>query len=60
MWSILNRLVSQWGESLKPMAPNGGSHVGGAMASIVPFISNAGFEPADIKVMSDAYNKGNG
>jgi hypothetical protein len=29
----------------------------GAMTSIVPFISNAVFEPADIKVMSDAYNK---
>ena len=27
------------------------------MASIVPFISNAVFEPADIKLMSDAYNK---
>jgi hypothetical protein len=29
----------------------------GARTSIVPFISNAVFEPADIKVMSDAYNK---
>jgi hypothetical protein len=29
----------------------------GAMTSTVPFISNAVFEPADIKVMSDAYNK---
>src|SRR5580692_4731119 len=28
-----------------------------AMASIVPFISNAVFEQADIQVMSDAYNK---
>jgi hypothetical protein len=27
------------------------------MASIVPFIRNAVFEPADIKVMSDAYSK---
>jgi hypothetical protein len=27
------------------------------MSSIVPFISNAVFEPADIKVMSDAYSK---
>jgi hypothetical protein len=27
------------------------------MTSIVPFISNAVFELADIKVMSDAYNK---
>jgi hypothetical protein len=27
------------------------------MTSIVPFISNAVFEPADIKVMSDAYDK---
>ena len=42
---------------MKPMAPNGGSHVGGAMASIVPFISNAVFEQADIAVMSDAYNR---
>jgi hypothetical protein len=28
-----------------------------AMASIVPFISNAVFEQADIQVMSDAYNR---
>jgi hypothetical protein len=28
-----------------------------AMASIVPFISNAVFEQADIRVMSDAYNR---
>jgi hypothetical protein len=27
------------------------------MHSIVPFISNTVFEPADIKLMSDAYNK---
>jgi hypothetical protein len=27
------------------------------MTSIVPFISNAVFEPADIHLMSDAYNK---
>ncbi len=27
------------------------------MTSIVPFINNAVFEPADIKVMSDAYNR---
>lgn len=27
------------------------------MTSIVPFISNAVFEPADIKTMSDAYDK---
>jgi hypothetical protein len=27
------------------------------MASIVPFISNEVFEPADIEVMSDAYSK---
>ncbi len=27
------------------------------MTSIVPFISNAVFEPADIKMMSDAYDK---
>ena len=27
------------------------------MSSIVSFISNAVFEPADIKLMSDAYNK---
>ena len=26
------------------------------MTSIVPFISNAVFEPADIKLMSDAYS----
>jgi hypothetical protein len=29
----------------------------GAMTSIVPFISNAVFEPADIKTMSNAYDK---
>src|ERR1700693_5090789 len=28
-----------------------------AMASIIPFISNAVFEQADIQVMSDAYNR---
>jgi hypothetical protein len=28
----------------------------GVMTSIVPFISNGVFEPADIKVMSDAYD----
>jgi hypothetical protein len=45
------------------MAPNGGSHIGWkpylgeTMASIVPFISNAVFEQADIAVMSDAYNR---
>ena len=27
------------------------------MTSIVPFIGNAVFEPADIKTMSDAYDK---
>jgi hypothetical protein len=27
------------------------------MTSIVPFISDAVFEPADIKLMSDVYNK---
>jgi hypothetical protein len=27
------------------------------MSSIVPFISNAMFEAADIRVMSDAYNR---
>ena len=27
------------------------------MASIVPFISNAVFEPADIELMSDAYSR---
>ena len=26
------------------------------MTSIIPFISNAVFEPADIKLMSDAFN----
>ena len=26
------------------------------MTSIIPFIGNAVFEPADIKMMSDAYN----
>jgi hypothetical protein len=30
---------------------------GVAMASIVPFISNAVFEPADIELMSDAYSR---
>jgi hypothetical protein len=29
----------------------------GVMASIVPFINNGVSEPADIKVMSDAYSK---
>jgi hypothetical protein len=29
----------------------------GVMTSIIPFISNGVFEPADIKVMSDAYSK---
>ena len=29
----------------------------GAMSSIGSFISNAVFEPVDIKLMSDAYNK---
>jgi hypothetical protein len=27
------------------------------MTSIIPFISNAVFEPADIKLMSDAYGR---
>jgi len=27
------------------------------MTSIVPFVTNGVFEPADIKVMSDAYSK---
>ena len=31
--------------------------MGEALASIVPFISNAIFEQADIQVMSDAYNR---
>jgi hypothetical protein len=31
--------------------------MGEVMASIVPYISDAVFEPADIKLMSDAYNK---
>ena len=30
---------------------------GGAMTSIVPFISGAVFEVADIRLMSDAYNQ---
>jgi hypothetical protein len=30
---------------------------GAAMTSIVPFISNAVFEPADIRLMSDAYSR---
>jgi hypothetical protein len=30
--------------------------LGNAVSSIVPFISNTLFEPADIKMMSDAYN----
>jgi hypothetical protein len=29
----------------------------GAMHSIVPFVNSGVFEPADIKVMSDAYDK---
>jgi hypothetical protein len=53
MWSILNRLASEWGESLW----SNGAAWGEAMASIVPFISNAIFEQADIQVMSDAYNR---
>jgi len=36
---------------------NGNECGGEAMASIVPFISNAVFEQADIAVMSDAYNR---
>ena len=31
--------------------------MGGVVTSIVPFISDAVFEPADIKLMSDAYDK---
>jgi hypothetical protein len=31
--------------------------LGGAVSSIIPFISNAMFEAADIKMMSDAYNR---
>ncbi len=42
MGEILNANGNEWGE---------------AMASIVPFISNAVFEQADIQVMSDAYNR---
>jgi hypothetical protein len=30
---------------------------GAGMTSIIPFINNEVFEPTDIKVMSDAYNK---
>jgi hypothetical protein len=30
------------------------------MTSIVPFISNAVFEPADIRLMSDAYSRAMG
>jgi hypothetical protein len=30
---------------------------GAGMTSIIPFISNGVFEPADIKMMSDAYSK---
>jgi hypothetical protein len=30
---------------------------GGAMTSIVPFINNMVFEPADIKLMSEAYGR---
>jgi hypothetical protein len=30
---------------------------GKVMTSIVPFISDAVFEPADVKLMSDAYDK---
>ena len=41
------------GEILEP----NGNEWGEAMASIVPFISNAVFEQADIQVMSDAYNR---
>jgi hypothetical protein len=39
-------------EALSVMAVNGGT-----MASIVPFISDTVFEPEDIKLMSDAFNK---
>jgi hypothetical protein len=48
---------------LKPNGPEWGKPywveaiLGDAMASIVPFISNAVFEQADIAVMSDAYNR---
>ena len=58
MWSILHRLGIGMGGTLKAIGTElGGSHVGEAMASIVPFISNAVFEQADIQVMSDAYNR---
>jgi hypothetical protein len=64
MWSILNILASQWGGILEANGPEWGkailgeSHIGGKpLASIVPFISNAVFEQADIAVMSDAYNR---
>jgi hypothetical protein len=49
---------SEWGEFLRPNGTVWGEAIlGEAMASIVPFISNAIFEQADIQVMSDAYNR---
>jgi hypothetical protein len=36
---------------------NSGATSGGGMTSIIPFIGNAVFELADIKVMSHAYSK---
>jgi hypothetical protein len=50
MWSILTRLPSTHLEPLILLVANGG-----AMTSIVQFISGAVFDAADIKVMSDAY-----
>jgi hypothetical protein len=53
MWSILHRLASRWRGILEANGTVGEE----AMASIVPFISNAVFEQADIQVMSDAYDR---
>ena len=47
MWSILHRLLLAKVEISKAK--------GRTMTSIIRFIDNAVFEPADIKLMSDAY-----
>ncbi len=52
MWSILTRLASTHLQPSPLLAANGW-----AMTSIVEFISGAVFETADIRLMSDAYNK---
>lgn len=52
MGGILKASGPEWGKPYWVEAI-----LGETMASIVPFISNAVFEQADIAVMSDAYNR---